>query len=661
MMNVSAKLMSFGFLVLMATGCSGNNALQAILDSDRVVCVDNVDSDLFNGGDGSAGDPYQVCSAAQFNRVRDHLDKHFIQVNDIDLDATENDEAANWFAPISGTLDKSDIFAGSMMNDPNVIFSGTYDGNDFEIQNWTYSSPTEDGKILLALFPINSGTIKNVNLVNANVSAYSISAAFVAVNTGVILDSSVSGTLAEVTYSGSITANLGGGPVTLPPLFCALAVAEEVGLITNLSVSGTVNMPNTDFVGGGIGFMTDSLAAISDSGIIGTQLTVTGHGTTGGVISYISNGGAGISISNSHITASTVNTVGSSDGIGKRQAGGFAGRMENVSASNLYASDVTVNSTVDAGGLAALVEEGTLALSYVDDVTVNAVEVAGGLLADLKGSAGQCYAINSTITSGATFVSGINGSSAGGLIGVIGEEGVLVSSYTDSVTVSANASAGGVIGVANASDPSAASISQSYAINPTVTVTAFGAVNSLDSGGFIGAVYKDYSTTPDLSASISDSFVIGGTVTGIATASTVYGGVGGFVGNHNGEGVANGKIDRAYVYGTAVSGEYVNVGGFMGFSSGGITNAYAAPASVVSGAGIASMGVASFGTSSGVVTNAYYISGLGASDSTGATVLTDSQMRDQTVSNPMVGIADDTTNFKFGTLSVNPFPQMIYQ
>ncbi|MFA7577097.1 MAG: hypothetical protein WC002_03415 [Candidatus Muiribacteriota bacterium] len=54
-------------------------------DSHNIeVTVGNLMSD-FNGGAGTIANPYQVATAAQLNKVRNHLDKHFIQTEDIDL------------------------------------------------------------------------------------------------------------------------------------------------------------------------------------------------------------------------------------------------------------------------------------------------------------------------------------------------------------------------------------------------------------------------------------------------------------------------------------------------------------------------------------------------------------------------------------------------
>lgn len=75
--------------------------------------------DNFAGGDGSKENPYQIATAAQLNAVRNHMDSHFVLINDIDL------SKYNW-EPIGGMLDK---------NEESQVFRGTLDGQGHKIQN----------------------------------------------------------------------------------------------------------------------------------------------------------------------------------------------------------------------------------------------------------------------------------------------------------------------------------------------------------------------------------------------------------------------------------------------------------------------------------------------------------------------------------------------
>lgn len=78
---------------------------------------------IFAGGDGSENNPYQIATVDQLNEVRYYLDKHFIQIADIDLSyATSSGgdyyDAGNGWLPIGSSSEP---------------FSGTYNGSGYEI------------------------------------------------------------------------------------------------------------------------------------------------------------------------------------------------------------------------------------------------------------------------------------------------------------------------------------------------------------------------------------------------------------------------------------------------------------------------------------------------------------------------------------------------
>src|SRR5690606_3770961 len=71
----------------------------------------------FAGGDGSAGDPYQIETADQLDKVREYLNDHFVLNNDIDMSVF--DEARPW-VPIG---------------DGTTPFKGSLDGRNHAIRN----------------------------------------------------------------------------------------------------------------------------------------------------------------------------------------------------------------------------------------------------------------------------------------------------------------------------------------------------------------------------------------------------------------------------------------------------------------------------------------------------------------------------------------------
>jgi hypothetical protein len=97
--------------------------LSIILFSILFTSCDILVSDApFDGGKGTAENPYQISSLEQLQKIADveNLDKHYIQVGDIDASASEELQNGSGFK-----------FIGSAQNP----FTGSYDGNGFSISN----------------------------------------------------------------------------------------------------------------------------------------------------------------------------------------------------------------------------------------------------------------------------------------------------------------------------------------------------------------------------------------------------------------------------------------------------------------------------------------------------------------------------------------------
>ncbi|MCK9225191.1 MAG: hypothetical protein M0Q02_08905, partial [Candidatus Muirbacterium halophilum] len=111
----------------------------------------------FAGGSGTESNPYQVATAEQLNKVRNHLDKHFIQTADIDLSTYA---AGEGWMPIASSVASA--------------FSGVYDGDGFTISNLTINRPTTDGQSLFGYLNgislTNKAQIKNLTVDIANIT-----------------------------------------------------------------------------------------------------------------------------------------------------------------------------------------------------------------------------------------------------------------------------------------------------------------------------------------------------------------------------------------------------------------------------------------------------------------------------------------------------------
>ena len=141
----------------------------------------------FAGGDGSAGNPYLVCNAAQLQLVGSFLapGTHFLQVADIDL-------AGIAFTPIGATS-----FGGA------PLFNGIYDGGGYEIRNLEIIAPGVDVVGLFAKISTAS-TVRNVAVRDCNLSGNLCVSALVTENQGIVRNCSATGSVSGVSFIGGL-------------------------------------------------------------------------------------------------------------------------------------------------------------------------------------------------------------------------------------------------------------------------------------------------------------------------------------------------------------------------------------------------------------------------------------------------------------------------
>lgn len=153
---------------------------------------------FFAGGDGTAGNPYQVSMASQLNHVRDYPGAHYIQTADIDLNVAPYNTGNGW-DPIGDTTPQ---------------FVGTYDGNGYAITSLYINRPAENN---VGLFGYSNGAVlRNIVLDAAIVTGYDNVGSLVGYNTSVSLatPSSVGNPLIGNCSSSGVTVtghnNVGG-------------------------------------------------------------------------------------------------------------------------------------------------------------------------------------------------------------------------------------------------------------------------------------------------------------------------------------------------------------------------------------------------------------------------------------------------------------------
>ena len=117
---------------------------------------------LYDGGDGSADNPYEIATWDHLDRVRDNLDANFTVVNDLNESTEGYDEVAN------ETANSGDGFE-PIGTDENSYFSGSFDGENHTIDGVTID---REGDNRIGLFgTIDGGTvIEHVHLESVDIT-----------------------------------------------------------------------------------------------------------------------------------------------------------------------------------------------------------------------------------------------------------------------------------------------------------------------------------------------------------------------------------------------------------------------------------------------------------------------------------------------------------
>ena len=371
-------------------------------------------------GSGTESDPYQVETLCHLRDMAASTQSHYIQVKDIEALGTQGWE--NGFAPIK-------------------VFSGTYDGNGYQISNLKVGATDFENTGLFG--KLQGGLLKRVKLVDFVTNGIANVGSLVGLNDrGTIEGSEVDGTVdGGRTIGGLVGLNQGGvirnsvATVRVGKNSGGIWVAgglvgqNDGGTIVGSVVTGS-RVSGKNQVGGLVG---ENKGAISGGNII--EASVSGDSQVGGLV-----GGNEGSISDSHVvTGSRVS--------GKNQVGGLVGE-NNGAISGGGIIEVSVSGDSQVGGLVGE-NSGSIADSYTSG-EVSGDSQTGGLVGKNKGSISGSFARHLVVGTA---------SGVGGLVGVSEGNASIVSSYTvQGSRVSGKNQVGGLVG------ENKGSISNSYAL-----------------------------------------------------------------------------------------------------------------------------------------------------------------------------------------------------
>jgi hypothetical protein len=308
------------FTLTLTIGCYRSDLFNGTLDQVSLLNINSSEMH-FAGGDGSAGNPYQVATPAQLNNVRNYPDAHFIQTADIDLNVAPYNSGTGW-EPIGSS---------------GLPFIGTYDGASHKISNLFINRSAQN---YIGLFGLADGAI---------------------INNIAIDGASVAGNQ----YVGALLGYNSNGSTRIPS-----TPAAPSPLIQNCSVING-NITGTTSVGGLVGHNYGSgnnlyWSMIDQSFAIGT-VTVSGN-MAGGMV--------GSSAYYAKISMSFANTVVTGD----QYVGGLVGHpYYSGTIENCYAVGSVTAISTDVGGLAGIAESNpnTITYSYAACAVSGAAPIGG--------------------------------------------------------------------------------------------------------------------------------------------------------------------------------------------------------------------------------------------------------------------------------------------
>lgn len=362
------------------TTTNGNNGSSSQAPAAECLQTAQPGSNGFQTGDGSPGDPYTICTAAQLNSIQDnYLDKDFKLISNIDMNGI------NYNIIGSNEL----IAMGSYKR-----YSGTFDGNNYEITNLTVNNSVSDTYGFIGGLD-SSGVIKNLKIVNSNVDD-SASVGFGPYIVGGMAGVSY-GRIENCEFHGLVTNNLFGGSAG-----GIVGISGENSRILKSVFKGDAKSATGKAAG--ITAYADQVV-IMDSSFIGN---VRADRLAGGIIAELYSNINTTTLSNNYAEGDIFSY--------SYQAGGLIGNIYADSSLNINKSyhKGEVSGETSAGGLFGYIEEGSADQINIENIYhIGDIISAAGSAGGVAGIVASNFRINATYTVGvitaATYTGGIFG------------------------------------------------------------------------------------------------------------------------------------------------------------------------------------------------------------------------------------------------------------
>ena len=501
----------------------------------------------------------EIQSWKDLDAIRDDLSGHHILMKDLDSTMDDLDDYKDLASP---TADEGKGW------EPIETFRGSFNGQGHEIRDLFINRP---GKTGVGLFGYvgEDGFVKNVTVVNANVTGNGRVGGLVGSNRGTVTSSNSTGNVKGNDKVGGLVGWNGGdvldshssGNVTGSNMYVGGLVGWNQGTVENSHSTGNVTGSNM-YVGGLVGYNKGGTVTNSYS----TGNVTGSYDYVGGLVGWNQD-----TVSSSNFTGSV---TGSYDYVG-----GLVGWNQGT-VENSHSSGNVTGSNMYVGGLVGYNKGGSVTKSYSTSNVTGSNKCVGGLVGWNGGTVSHSHS-SSNVTGSDEHVGGLVGwnegtveeksystgnvkgnDKVGGLVGFNNQYGRVSKSHsTGSVTSEEGSDIGGLVGW------NEGKVEDSY--------SSSGVIGRLHVGGLVGeninTVERSYST-----GNVTGDTYVGGLVgqnddtvkksysTGIVTGSKRVGGLVGY--NFRGSAVSD-SYSRANVSG---SNQYV--GGLVGYNEQSLVN-----------------------------------------------------------------------------------------
>ncbi len=454
-----------------------------------------------NGGNGSIESPYLIANASQLNSIgKAHplWDKHYQLINNIDLSSIIHDDF-------------------NLIGEINIPFSGLFNGNNFSISNFSFSTNLHNHvglfKIIKSKY-FNTVKVKDLDIINPIVNGHN--------NVGSLIGELANGTIQNCrVFGGNISGSgsrLGGliGSNSGKIIHCSNTSNVGDLIFSNTSIGGIAGNNSGEisecknsgeiegyaYIGGITGSNYSSINNSINTGDISGTSSVGGiNGQNHEIINNCHNSGIINGVNYSTFTSSTVGglvgmnrygeimlCINNGNVFGNTYVGGFAGVNWGTIKNSGNNGNITGGS--NTGGFAAS-NTRTIKQCY-NTGNVTGESSTGGFVATNTNTIEQSYNSGNVI--------GVD--NVGGLVGINTSD---ILECFSKCTISGNIILGGLVG-----DNNNGTIKNSYVIS---TITGDSQI-----GGIAGKNNNNYNYLNNFSATVvhSSGFFIGG-LTGIGS------------------------------------------------------------------------------------------------------------------------------------------------